>query len=130
MDYLKDFANAEEWDPGTQRCIRSDSGPIGVGSTWHNESKIVGVHTELTYTLRELAPNKLVFVGKNKSATSTDTIAVESADNGSVLTYRADLEMHGLAKILSPAMKLVFEKLANDTEKQMSDVLNQLKSKE
>ena len=32
----------------------------------------------------------------------------------------------GAAKLLSPAMKVVFEKLANDTEKQMTTVLNAL----
>ena len=32
IDYLKDFGNAEEWDPGTQSCTRSDSGPIREGA--------------------------------------------------------------------------------------------------
>jgi hypothetical protein len=42
------------------------------------------------------------------------------------VVYRADLEMNGAAKLLNPVMKLVFEKLANDTEKQMVSVLNGL----
>lgn len=127
MDYLKDFGNAEQWDPGTQSCTREDSGPIAAGATWHNVSKIVGVTAQLTYTLEELSDDTLVFVGRNDSSTSVDTITVEPHDTGSVITYRADLEMHGAAKVLSPAMKLVFEKLANDTEKQMTEVLNGLK---
>jgi carbon monoxide dehydrogenase subunit G len=126
IDYLKDFSHAQAWDPGTQRCVRTDSGPIAVGSTWHNESKIVGVNAELTYTLAELTPNRLVFVGQNKSSTSTDTITVEPRGDGSVVTYRADLQMKGLAKLTSPAMKLIFEKIANDTEKQLTAVLNDL----
>lgn len=126
VEYLKDFSNAEQWDPGTQTCTRQDDGPVREGSTWHNVSKIVGVEAELTYTLESLKPDQLVFVGKNDSSTSTDTISVEEHDGGSVITYHADLEMHGAAKLLSPAMKLVFEKLANDTEKQMTEVLNKL----
>jgi hypothetical protein len=47
-----------------------------------------------------------------------------------VITYRNDLEMHGLAKLLNPVMKLAFEKLANDTEKQLTTVLNRLPTKE
>lgn len=81
---------------------------------------------ELTYVLRELTDDKLVFVGTNDSSTSTDTISVVPAGAGSTLTYRADLEMKGPAKLISPVMKLVFEKLANDTEKQLSTVLNDL----
>jgi carbon monoxide dehydrogenase subunit G len=126
IDYLKDFSNAEAWDPGTQTCTRSDSGPIRVGSTWHNVSKIVGVTGELTYTLNELSNRTLVFVGTNDSSTSTDTITVDASGAGSVITYHADLEMKGPAKLLSPAMKIIFEKVANDTEKQMTAVLNAL----
>lgn len=126
IDYLKDFSNAEQWDPGTQRCTRDDSGPVAVGATWHNWSKIVGVSTELTYTLEELTDNKLVFVGKNKTATATDTISVKPANSGSEISYHADLTMHGAAVLAAPAMKLVFEKLAGDTKDQMTEVLNKL----
>ena len=126
VDYLKDFANAEDWDPGTRTCTRSDDGPVVEGASWHNVSNIFGVTAELTYVLRELSDNKVVFVGTNKSSTSTDTITVDPDGTGSKLTYRADLEMNGAAKLLNPVMKLVFEKLANDTEKQMVAVLNEL----
>lgn|SRR5690349_16623843 len=130
VDYLKDFGNAEEWDPGTRECTRTDSGPIREGAAWHNVSNIFGVTTELTYTLDKLGAGELVFVGKNKSATSTEIINVKPGNTGSVITYRNDLAMHGLATLLSPVMKLAFEKLANDTEKQMTHVLNGLQTKE
>ena len=126
LDYLKDFANAEQWDPGTETCTRNDSGPIAVGANWHNVSKILGVTTELTYTLTELTADKIVLVGTNDKATSTDTITVSESGTGSELAYHADLEMKGLAKLATPAMKLVFEKLADDTEKQLTEVLNKL----
>ena len=69
IDYLKDFSNAEEWDPGTESCTRNDSGPVQVGSTWHNVSKIVGTTTELTYQLTELTDERIVFVVKNETST-------------------------------------------------------------
>ncbi len=100
------------------------------GSQWHNVSNIFGVTAKLTYTLDKLTDRTLVFVGKNDSSTSTEIISVDAADTGSVITYRNDLEMHGLAKLLNPVMKLAFEKLANDTEKQLTTVLNRLPTKE
>jgi carbon monoxide dehydrogenase subunit G len=126
IEYLKDFAHAEEWDPGTETCTRTDSGPIAEGATWHNVSKIAGVKAELTYTLRTLTDDTIVLVGTNDSATSTDTITVTPHGSGSSITYRADLQMHGAAKLATPAMKLIFEKLANDTEKQLTQVLDAL----
>lgn len=128
IDYLKDFANAEEWDPGTETCTRIDSGPIQVGSQWHNTSKIAGVTTELTYELTELAPDRIVLVGRNDTATSTDTITVEPHGSGSRLTYEAVIEMKGAAKLAAPLVKLVFEKIGSDTEDDMTQVLNRLPS--
>jgi hypothetical protein len=43
-----------------------------------------------------------------------------------VITYRNELEMHGLLVLLNPLLKLAFEKLANETEKQLTTVLNRL----
>ncbi len=124
IDYLKDFANAAEWDPGTQSCTQNGSGPVEVGTTWHNVSKVAGLTTELEYELTELTGQGLVFVGRNKGATSTDTISVLPSGGGSEITYRADLDMHGIAALAAPAMKLVFERLADETEEQLRAVLN------
>lgn len=128
IDYLKDFANAEEWDPGTESCTRNDSGPVQVGSTWHNVSKIAGNTTELTYELTELTDDRIVFVGTNDTATSTDTITVvpEPRTGGSEITYEAVIEMSGAAKLAEPVVKLLFEKIGNDTEDDMTRVLNGL----
>ena len=128
LDYLKDFSNAEDWDPGTESCTRTDSGPVGVGSTWHNVSKIAGVSTELDYTLERLTEDTIVLVGKNDTATSTDTITVVPSPDGpgSRVTYEAVIELSGAAKIADPVMKIVFEKIGSDTEDDMTTVLNRL----
>ena len=42
VDYLKDFAHAEAWDPGTESCTQESPGEIRVGTRWHNVSKIAG----------------------------------------------------------------------------------------
>ncbi len=126
IDYLKDFSNAEEWDPGTVSCTREDSNPIQVGSRFHNKSKIAGISTELTYRLEQLTDAKLVFVGENDSALSTDTITVRPHGSGSEITYEAVIEPKGLGKLADPIMKLVFERIGSKTETQMTEVLNKL----
>jgi carbon monoxide dehydrogenase subunit G len=126
VEYLKDFSHAEQWDPGTERCTRKDSGPIAAGATWVNLSKIAGINTELTYTLKALTENQIVLVGENDSARSTDTITVHPWGTGSEITYVADINMHGAAKVASPAVKVLFERLGSKTEEQMTEVLNRL----
>jgi hypothetical protein len=73
IEYLKDFGNAEQWDPGTESCVRNGGGPVTVGSSWHNVSKIFGVKTELTYALEALERDRIVLEGRTDRATSTDT---------------------------------------------------------
>ncbi|MFI5734096.1 SRPBCC family protein [Kribbella sp. NPDC051587] len=124
VPYLADFGHAEEWDPGTESCTRTDSGPVRVGSTWHNVSKIAGITTELTYTLEEQTGDRVVLVGRNETATSTETIDVTPDGSGSSITYTNHIEFNGAAKVASPLAKLVFEKVGHDTERQLTDVLN------
>ncbi len=128
VPYLADFSHAEQWDPGTRRCERIDAGPVKVGATWHNTSKIVGVRTELTYTLEQLTDERIVLVGRNDTATSTETIAVTRAGSGSSITYRNDVEFRGVAQVAAPLAKLVFEKLADDTQRQLVETLNALRA--
>ncbi len=126
IDYLKDFSHAEEWDPGTESCTRLDDGPVAVGSRWHNVSKIMGVSTELEYELTELSDHHVQFRGRNETAETTDTITVQAHGSGSEITYVADIEMSGAAKLATPVVKLVFEKIGSDTEDDMVQVLNRL----
>jgi carbon monoxide dehydrogenase subunit G len=126
LDYLKDFGNTEQWDPGGRRTTRIDDGPIVIGSTWQYEAKILGLSTALTYTLCELTGDRLVFIGRNEGATSTDTITVRPIEEGSDVTYHLNLEMHGLAKLATPVMKIEFAKLGDATASRLARVLDNL----
>lgn len=126
LEYLQDFARTQEWDPGTKSCTRTDSGPIKVGSRWHNVSEFRGRQTELEYQLKELTADHLVFRGDNKTVTSTDDISLAKSPTGTRISYRATLNFHGLAKLAGPFMKSGFEKVADDTVRQMAGVINDL----
>ena len=126
VPYLADFTHAEQWDPGTVHCVRNGDGPVAVGSSWHNTSKIAGISTELTYTLEELTDQRVVLVGRNKTATSTETIAVDRDGTGSRLRYANELHFNGAAKLATPLARLVFEKVGNDMQKQLTEALNAL----
>jgi carbon monoxide dehydrogenase subunit G len=126
LEYLKDFSHAETWDPGTQRCTRTDSGDIAVGSTWHNVSLFRGKQTELDYELVRMDADRLTFVGKNKSATSTDDLSFTATGSGTTVSYRAIIDFHGLAKLAGPLLQRAFNGIADETAGQMTRVLNAL----
>lgn len=126
VDYLKDFSHATEWDPGTVSCTRLDSGPVQVGSRWHNVSKLVVVKAELEYELVELRDNGVVFVGTNEGSRSVDTIDVLPAEGGVRVTYDANVTLKGKAKYAEPLLFLVFQKLARDTVRDLTRTLERL----
>ena len=124
VNYLQDFARTEEWDPGTLSCTRIDEGPIKVGASWHNVSRFKGKETELTYELVRLEPEHLVFVGKNKTATSTDDLTLVATPDGTVITYRATIVFNGLAKLADPFLKREFDKLGDAVVGSMAAAVN------
>jgi carbon monoxide dehydrogenase subunit G len=124
LTYLADFAHAVDWDPGTVSCVRTDApdgGPVGVGATWRNTSKILGATSELDYRLDRLEPGRVVLVGRHTKGTadSVDDITVRPDPGGdpgrSEVTYDATITFHGVAKLAAPVMQLEFEKLGNQT---------------
>ena len=49
FDYLANFANASEWDPGTASAERLDAGQIGLGSAFRLGVRIGSRVTPLDY---------------------------------------------------------------------------------
>jgi hypothetical protein len=67
-----------------------------------------------------------VLVGRNKTATSTETIEVVPDGSGSRITYTNHTEFNGKAKLADPLAKVIFEKLGHDTVKGITDALDGL----
>jgi carbon monoxide dehydrogenase subunit G len=126
--YLADFGHTEEWDPGTVRCTRTDAGPVAVGAQWHNVSEFRGKETELDYRLTRLDPDRVTFVGENKTATSTDDFSLTPGPDGTTVCYRATIVFHGLAKLASPLLKREFERLGDEVVPALTGALEQLKT--
>jgi len=126
VDYLMDFAHAESWDPGTVTCTQVSAGEVGVGTTWHNVSEILGRKTELSYQLTYADQRRLTFVGTNKTATATDDMTFEAVGDTTSITYQATVTLNGLAKLAEPLMRREFEKLAGKTAARMTETLESL----
>lgn len=129
FDYLADFTHTNEWDPGTIETRRV-SGHGEVGTTYHNVSEFMGRRTELTYeTILHERPGRLRFRGRNKTATSTDTLTfTRGADEGSTeVHYRADFEFTFPASLVAPlVVRPRLGRLADDTVAQMTRTLENL----
>ncbi|MEV4352505.1 SRPBCC family protein [Actinoplanes sp. NPDC049596] len=126
LGYLTDFGNTAVWDPAVQRATRQDAGPIRPGASWLQVCKILGITTETVYTLIASEPGRLLFHGRNEGATCTDSVVVRPLAAGAEVTYRVELEMHGLAKLATPLMRVEFEKFGTASALALTDALNAL----
>jgi polyketide cyclase/dehydrase/lipid transport protein len=116
-EHLRDFGNTT-----TRETTRTG----GTVPAWHTASKAFGVTIELTYTPRVDEPGRLVFAGHSESATATDTITLRPVPAGTEVSYRLELEVHGLAKLATPLVRGEFEKLGDRTAAHLAETLNRL----
>jgi len=114
-DYLRDFTNAEEWDPGTKTCERT-SGDGGVGSTYRNISSFLGRETELAYPTAELAPPTRVHLrGRNEQFEGHDVFSIRESGRGAEVTYHAEFSFSGVAQVAIPLVAAYLPFLAKKT---------------
>jgi hypothetical protein len=114
--YLSDFTTTTQWDPATVETVLV-SGDGGVGTVYRNRTRFMGRTTELDYVVTEReAPRVITLRGENAALVATDTIAVESAEPGSEVTYRADFAFKGPWRLVAPFMRPALSRLGDRAE--------------
>ncbi len=115
FDYMADFANAAEWDPGTASAEHLSDGEIGLGSAFRLEVKVGSRTTPLDYRIVTFArPHRVVLLGESDTVRSEDTMTVvPAADGGSILTYEAELTLKGSFSPANPLLGLFFNRIGD-----------------
>lgn len=124
--YLSDFRTTEEWDPPTVSTTRT-SGDGGVGTTYHNVSKLLGSEQEVDYVVTEHAVEQTFQLeGDAGSIKLRDTITFERVGAGTSVTYHAEFTPEGTAKLAEPLMPLGLKVLADKVAASMEERLARL----
>lgn len=110
FEYMARFSNVSEWDPNCESARDlQEGGPLGVGSRFDLDFKMLGRTTELHYEIVEYdAPRRVVLTAKTGTFSSRDEITVEPRDGGSAVTYDATVSLNGPFKLFEPLMALGF----------------------
>jgi hypothetical protein len=112
--YMADLRNFANWDPGvlTVTQVAGDGG--GPGSIFDVAVKSVGGGTVLRYeTVEYDQPGNLLVEARNSRFTSIDRITVVAKDEGSIVTYSAELLLNGCLSLLNPLLGLVFNRIGD-----------------
>lgn len=123
--YLAAFENAADWDPTVKEARRLDGGELRVGTQFHVVSRLAGRDVALVYEVTRLEPPRLVELeARNPSFSARDTITVEPAADGSVVSYDAMLDFRGVRRLLEPVMQSAFDRVGRAAETGLRERLN------
>jgi carbon monoxide dehydrogenase subunit G len=124
FDYVAEFANAQEWDPGVAAARRIDAGPVAVGAHYKLGVLMGGRIVPMDYRITELdRPRRVVLVGAGANVDAVDDIRFERAGGGTVIDYTADIRLGGLLRFAQPFLGGPFAKIGRDAASGMERAL-------
>jgi carbon monoxide dehydrogenase subunit G len=124
FDYVADFSNSQEWDPGTTASKRLDDGPVGPGARYGLTVRMGGRVAPMEYRIRDFdRPRRVVLVGSGPNVKAVDEISFERAGDGTVVDYTADIRLGGLLRLAEPFLGGTFEKIGRDAAAGMDAAL-------
>lgn len=112
--YMADLRNFANWDPGVLTVTQVAGDGAGLESSFDVAVKSVGGGTVLRYeTVEYDEPGNLLVEARNSKFTSIDRITVVAKDEGSIVTYAAELLLNGCLSPLNPLLGLVFNRIGD-----------------
>jgi carbon monoxide dehydrogenase subunit G len=109
FDYLVDFSNTAEWDPGVLEAERLDGGKIGVASRFRVLVSFLGSSSTFTYRVTKYKrPYRFRIEGDNGLVTSEDDVAITPVSAGARVTYDASLRLPLYLRALDPLLQAAF----------------------
>lgn len=125
-EFLSDFRSTEQWDPPTRTTVR-ESGDGGIGTVYRNISSVLGHDVEITYTVLECEPPRLLRLrGVSDSFTALDTLEVEPDGTGTTVRYTADFDIQGVAKLVEPLAPIGLNRIGDAAQERLTRCLDAL----
>jgi hypothetical protein len=112
--FMADLRNFAEWDLGVTAVEQVEGDGAGEDGIFDVTVKGVPKDIVLRYHTTEFEPStRVVARAQSKLLTSLDTITVAPSDDGSIVTYDAELTLNGPLKLADPVVKLVFGRIGD-----------------
>lgn len=120
FDYIADFRNLTEWDPGVSESEIISGDEPGVGTVY----SVTANGATLDYvTQTHDRPTKFVVEGASKRFYSYDVIEFTSTETGCVVGYDATLELRGALGVATPALGPMFKKIGDGAAAGLAEAL-------
>ena len=112
FEYLADFANADEWDPGVASAERIGGGPVTAGARYRLGIRRGNRVVPMEYRITEHnPPHRVVLVGSGSGVEATDEIRFSATGDGTMVEYVADIRLTGLLRLAQPFLGGTFRRI-------------------
>ena len=125
FEFVADFANAAQWDPGVATSESLDDGVVRVGARYLLGIRMGSRVAPMTYTITHLeAPRRVVLAGEGSGVSATDDISFEATTSGTRISYVADIRLRGALRLLAPFAGASFRRIAANARAGMQRTLD------
>ena len=114
FDHVGDFANIDRWDPGVVNATKATPGDVGVGTVYDLTLDYNGRQLEMSYCIVGYEPGrKIVLEGSGLWIKAIDVIEFSDHEDGTLVTYTADLGLTGIGRLIEPLLRGRFEQVGS-----------------
>ena len=125
FDFIADFSNAAQWDPGVASAVRLDAGPIREGTRVRLGVRMAGRVAPMEYVVTTWQPpHRVVLSGQGSGVVAVDDIRFEATPTGTRIDYTADIRLRGLFRLAAPFAGGAFARIARDARDGMQRALD------
>ena len=112
FDYVANFENIVEWDPGVMAARKVSDAPAGAGAAYDLDLNYGGSDMAMTYTITEYdSPRLVILEGSGPRAGAVDRIAFSETAEGTRVDYEADIRLKGLFRLTEPFLGKLFARV-------------------
>jgi carbon monoxide dehydrogenase subunit G len=114
FDYVADFENIVEWDPGVTAVRKTTEGLPAVGTEYDLDLSYGGSPITMTYRITEWdPPRRVILEGDGDRTFAVDRISFLPLESGSSVEYQADIRMKGIYRVAEPFLGKLFRKIGD-----------------
>ncbi|MBI2781436.1 MAG: SRPBCC family protein [Chloroflexi bacterium] len=125
FDFVADFANSAQWDPGVATSKALDDGGLRLGARYLLGVRMGSRVAPMTYTITRLdRPHRVVLAGEGSGVAAVDDISFARTASGTTIDYVADIRLKGVLRLLAPFAGGSFRRIADNARTGMQRTLD------
>ena len=125
FDYVADFANSQEWDPGVATAERLDDGPVGLGSRFRLGVRLGG-RASPRWSTGSPSSNRRpgsCWSARARASPPSTRSGCERLATGTRLDYTADIRLGGILRLVEPFLGATFAAIGRNAADGMQRTL-------